>query len=122
MVTGEENIKASKELLCPKPNQYKFGISFKINCKKITNCMLKIEFSKQEKAIITDKIQLYFREELDQDIGQFDAEFLLDFFSEEVGTYYYNRGLYDAQAILQKKMDLIAEAIYEIEKPMQLLR
>ena len=62
--------------------------------------MSKIEFSKQEKAIIIDKIQLYFKEELDQDIGQFDAEFLLDFFSEEVGAYYYNRGIYDAQAIV----------------------
>ncbi len=84
--------------------------------------MSKIEFSKQEKAIIIDKIQLYFKEELDQDIGQFDAEFLLDFFSEEVGAYYYNRGIYDAQAILEKKMDTIAEAIYEIEKPTQLLK
>jgi uncharacterized protein (DUF2164 family) len=84
--------------------------------------MSKIEFSKQEKAIIIDKILLYFREELDQDIGQFDAEFLLDFFSEEVGAYYYNRGIYDAQAILVKKLDTIAEAIFEIEKPTQLLR
>jgi uncharacterized protein (DUF2164 family) len=84
--------------------------------------MSKIEFSKQEKEIIIGKIQLYFTKKLDQDIGQFDAEFLLDFFSEEVGAYYYNRGLYDAQAILEKKFDTIAEAIYEIEKPTQLLR
>ena len=47
--------------------------------------MAKIEFSDREKAAIVDKIKLYFREELDQDIAQFDAEFLLDFFSEEVG-------------------------------------
>ena len=84
--------------------------------------MSKIEFSKQEKEIIIGKIQLYFTKKLDQDIGQFDAEFLLEFFSEEVGAYYYNRGLYDAQAILEKKFDTIAEAIYEIEKPTQLLR
>lgn len=75
-----------------------------------------VKFSKEEKAIIVQKVQMYFREELDQDIGQFDAEFLLDFFSEEVGSYYYNRGLYDAQAVLKNKMDDIAEAIYDIEK------
>jgi uncharacterized protein (DUF2164 family) len=78
--------------------------------------MSKIEFSKQEKEIIVKKVQLYFSEELDQEIGQFDAEFLLDFFSETVGAYFYNRGLYDAQSLLERKLDDIAEAIYELEK------
>jgi len=58
--------------------------------------MAEIEFSKDEKEIITQKIQTYFSEELDQNIGQFDAQFLLDFFSEEISPYFYNRGLYDA--------------------------
>jgi|GEM_PF-326557 len=43
--------------------------------------MSKIKFSKDEKDIIVGKIKLYFTEELDHKIGQFDAEFLLDFFS-----------------------------------------
>ena len=81
-----------------------------------------IEFSKEEKAIINQKIQLYFKEELEQEIGQFDAEFLLDFFSEEIGPYYYNRGLYDAQAVLENRLEDINQAIYEIEKPTQFMR
>lgn len=81
-----------------------------------------IEFSKDEKEIIVRKIQLYFREELDQEIGGFDAQFLLDFFTEEVGAYFYNRGLYDAQAILEKRLESLAEAIYELEKPTQFTR
>jgi len=48
--------------------------------------LVKIEFSDIEKAAIVSKIKLYFREELDQSIAQFDAELLLDFFSEEVGA------------------------------------
>jgi len=84
--------------------------------------MPSIQFSKDEKALIVGKIQRYFREELDQDIGQFDAEFLLDFCSQEVGSYYYNRGLYDAQSILESKMENIAEAIYELEKPTDIVR
>jgi len=75
-----------------------------------------IKFSKDEKEHIIRKIQLYFSEELEQKIGQFDAEFLLDFFSEEIGAYYYNRGLFDAQAILESKLENIADAIYELEK------
>ena len=79
--------------------------------------MSKIEFSKEEKAVLVQKIKTYFNDELAQDIGQFDAEFLLDFFAEEVGVYFYNRGLFDAQAILEKRMESIAESIYELEKP-----
>ena len=79
--------------------------------------MALIEFTKEEKEIIVRRIQLYFNDELNQEIGQFDAEFLLDFFSEEVGAYYYNRGLHDAQALLESKLEDIADAIYEIEKP-----
>ena len=84
--------------------------------------MSKIEFSKAEKEVLVSRIQLYFSEELEQKLGKFDAEFLLDFFSEEVGAYYYNRGLYDAQTILESKLEAITDAIYEIEKPTQFSR
>lgn len=76
-----------------------------------------IEFSAVEKEIIINKIKLYFSEELEQKIGQFDAEFLLNFFSEEVGGYFYNRGLYDARAVIEERLETIDEAIYSIEKP-----
>ncbi len=79
--------------------------------------MSKIEFTQKEKEIISKKIQMYFREELDQKIGLFDAQFLLDFISEEIAPLYYNKGLYDAQAVLQSQLENIADKLYEIEKP-----
>lgn len=79
--------------------------------------MPNIKFTNEEKAVIVQKIQRYFTEELRQDIGQFDTEFLLDFISEEVGAYFYNRGLYDAQALLASKLDDLSDAIYELERP-----
>ena len=78
--------------------------------------MADIALSKEETEILVKKLQLYFDQELGQHIGQFDAQFLLDFISEELGVYFYNRGLYDAQAILERKLDDISEAIYELEK------
>ncbi len=84
--------------------------------------MAAVEFSKEEKEILARKVQLYFKEELKQDLGQFDALFLLDFIAEELGAYFYNRGLYDAQAVLEKRLESIAEAIYELEKPTEFLR
>ena len=82
--------------------------------------MSDIKFSLEQKEMIVNKIQQYFNNELDQDIGQFDAEFLLDFFSETVGAYYYNQGLLDAQSVISAKVDEFSEALYEIEKPTDL--
>lgn len=78
--------------------------------------MAGITFSSDEKAILVRKIQLYFNEELRQEIGRFDAEFLLDFFSTEVGRYFYNRGLYDAQALLSAKLEDMQDAIFQLEQ------
>ncbi|KRC34530.1 MULTISPECIES: DUF2164 domain-containing protein [unclassified Lysobacter] len=78
--------------------------------------MTDIAFSKDEQALIVRKIQLYVSEELKQPIGQFDAQFLLDFVSRELGAYYYNRGLYDAQAALSAKLEDVQDAIYQLEQ------
>lgn len=75
-----------------------------------------IKFTKEETERLTRKVQLYFNDELDQEIGQFPAQFLLEFFSEEIGPYYYNRGLMDAQAVLESRL---SEALYELEKPIK---
>ena len=83
---------------------------------------MNIEFSEGEKQVLVRKIQLYFNEELSQKIGQFDAEFLLDFFTEEIGPYYYNRGLFDAQTVMDTRIQDIAAAIDELEKPTEYAR
>lgn len=83
--------------------------------------MSSIKFSNTETEQLVTKIQRYFAKELDQDLGQFDAEFLLDFFSKEVGAYFYNRGLFDAQTVIAAKLEnvseMMQEGISEIEKP-----
>ncbi|WP_281555943.1 DUF2164 domain-containing protein [Thalassomonas sp. RHCl1] len=83
-----------------------------------------ITFSEEEKSTIVNQVQKYFQKELDQDLGQFDAEFLLDFFAEKIGVYFYNRGLNDAQNVLTGKLADLAlemeEALDEIEKPTDL--
>lgn len=84
--------------------------------------MPNIEFSKAEKELITRKVQQYFSRELDQELGQFDAEFLIDFFAKEVGAYFYNRGLRDAQSVIEAKVADIADALHEIEKPTEFVR
>ncbi|TWX72549.1 DUF2164 domain-containing protein [Colwellia sp. C1TZA3] len=79
--------------------------------------MSPIKFTHTEKLLLIEKLQRYFTNELEQDLGQFDADFLLDFFTEELGAVYYNRGLYDAQALMAEKLELISEQIVELELP-----
>ncbi|WP_250655071.1 DUF2164 domain-containing protein [Alkalimarinus coralli] len=79
--------------------------------------MPEIKFSKEEKHHLINKVQRYFQDELDHEIGQFEADFLLDFFAKELGAFYYNQGLRDAQTVLVSKLDTISDAIYEIEQP-----
>ena len=76
-----------------------------------------IEFTQAEKDILANKIKAYMAKELDVEIGQFDAEFMLEFFSKEIGSYHYNKGLKDAQEIFLNRVDNITDAIYELEVP-----
>jgi len=78
--------------------------------------MATIEFTSQQKEVIIHKLQGYFERELEQELGQFDAEFLLDFLSEQLGSYYYNKGLQDARDVFEERLKAIDDDLYAIEK------
>ena len=78
--------------------------------------MKPIPFSREETADITAKLRTYFRDELDMDLATLPAEMLLDFLGREIGPFFYNRALYDAQAVLAKKAEDIGEAIAGLER------
>ena len=79
--------------------------------------MNKIDFTKEQKMHIVYKIKHYFHTELSEEIGQFDAEFLLEFFAKETGPYFYNQGLQDAQGAMESQMDALKEVLYSMEEP-----
>lgn len=79
--------------------------------------MSTIELTTADRARIVERIRDYVEQELEQELDQFGAEFLLDFFTKEVGPHYYNAGLSDAQGVLSKRLESITEAIGELEKP-----
>ncbi len=79
--------------------------------------MSDIKFSKDETDRIVSKVKSYFVEELDYDIGGFEAEFLIEFFANEIGPYFYNRGLSDANSIFSEKTEEIGYLVQELEKP-----
>ena len=76
-----------------------------------------IKFSASQKELLIHKLQHYFSNELDQELAQFDADFLLDFFTKEMGNHFYNQGIYDAQRLLSEKIDYISDEMFQLEKP-----
>ena len=78
--------------------------------------MKPIKFEKEERAAIVSKIQRYFVDELDSEIGAIPAELLLAFFTEKIGPFYYNQGLGDAQAAMARVIDNINDEIYGLEQ------
>ena len=76
-----------------------------------------ITFDRDETSAIVRKLQAYFAEELQQPIGQFDAEFLLDFIGRDIGAHFYNRGLHDAQATIAARLEDVQDALFQLEQP-----
>ncbi|EHN68558.1 DUF2164 domain-containing protein [Aliivibrio fischeri] len=76
-----------------------------------------IDIPKNKRDELIQQFQRYFEQELDHELGQFDGEFLLDFIIKQTGPVFYNQGLADAQAIIERKTQDIADEIYEIELP-----
>ena len=81
--------------------------------------MSEINFTREEKDQITPIIKMYLHEELGFEIGNFDAVFLLDFFSKEIGGYFYNRGISDAIDTLDARMEEVKESLYVLEKQLK---
>ncbi|GFZ83399.1 hypothetical protein GCM10011403_28810 [Pseudohongiella nitratireducens] len=75
-----------------------------------------IELSREQTDHLVSKIKDYFEQELDQDIGGFEAEFLIQFLAREVGPYFYNRGLTDAQVLLNEKIEDLGYMLEEMHK------
>lgn len=76
-----------------------------------------ITFSRDQTAHMVDKLQKYLQRELDVEIGDFDAEFLLDFFAKELGAHFYNQGMADALRVVEEKTESLVDTLTWLQKP-----
>ncbi len=60
------------------------------------------------------------QDELSIEIGQFDSEFLIDFITDKLGAVYYNKGVEDAKAVIERRMLEMSDELYEIEQSINL--
>lgn len=72
-----------------------------------------IELSKEDRAQAIASIERYFRQHMDEPIGNVAAGGLLGFLLEEIGPSIYNKGVADAQERLQAR---VAELDFEVHE------
>ena len=81
--------------------------------------MADITFTREQTQRMARKIQHYLEQEHCIELEDFDAEFLLEFISRELGAHYYNQGINDAIAQVEAKMLDITDSVLWLEKPLQ---
>ncbi|MBE3822277.1 DUF2164 domain-containing protein [Vibrio parahaemolyticus] len=75
-----------------------------------------IKLGRAQKETLASAIQDYMQDELSIEIGQFDSEFLIDFITDKLGAVYYNKGVEDAKAVIERRMLEMSDELYEIEQ------
>ena len=74
-----------------------------------------IELSKEDREQAIASIERYFREHMDEPIGNIAAAGLLGFFLEELGPSVYNQAVTDVQERLQARVSEVDLEVHEDE-------
>lgn len=72
-----------------------------------------IELTKEEIKEIVPSIQKYFEEELEIEINDMRAKFLLDYFLKEIAPFTYNNGVRDAERFFRERMEELPGSCWE---------
>ena len=72
-----------------------------------------IELSKQEREAIIPSMQKFFREELEQDLSEMRASFLLDYILKEIAPCAYNKGVKDSESYFRNKIEDLPATCFE---------
>lgn len=76
---------------------------------------MSIELNKEDRQQAIISIERYFRENMDEKIGNIAASGLLSFFLDEIGPSIYNKGVADAQERMQLRVSELDFEVHEDE-------
>ena len=72
-----------------------------------------IELNQQETKDAVASLQRYFSEELDQEISEMRAKFLLEYILREIAPLAYNQGVKDAESFFRGKIEDLSGTCFE---------
>jgi uncharacterized protein (DUF2164 family) len=74
-----------------------------------------VKFKPDQRKQAIHSISRYLLEELEQEIGEMQAGFLLDYYHTEIAPIAYNQGVGDARRYLEEKMEDLTGTCFEHE-------
>ena len=72
-----------------------------------------IQLSKPEIEAIVPSLRKYFKEELELDLSEMRAKFVLDYFLKEIAPFAYNQGVKDAEMFFRAKVEDLPATCFE---------
>jgi uncharacterized protein (DUF2164 family) len=76
-----------------------------------------MKLKKEEREYMVDRIKEYFELEKGEVIGDLAAEQWVHMLSEEMGPFFYNKGVDDARQMVEQKVLNIDEDLRSLERP-----
>lgn len=77
---------------------------------------LRIRLADERRAALVAGLREHFRREFDEELSEFRAAGVLDFFLKRLGPTVYNQAIQDARAFVQEKLDDLDAEFYEREE------
>ena len=71
-----------------------------------------LELAADRRDHLVRTIRTFFLTEFDEDLSEFRADQLLDFFLRELGPPVYNQAVQDARAFFQRKLEDLEGEVY----------
>lgn len=75
-----------------------------------------LQLDKEQEEVLLDELRAYMSDELDMDIGNLPAKFLLDFIVELIGPKIYDQAISDAEPWLYDRFTGILEDLSVLKK------
>jgi len=76
-----------------------------------------ITISSEAREHATASIRRYLAEQLDVNVGEMQADFLLRYFLEEIGPTVYNQAIAEARAFIEERVADLDATCYRAEFP-----
>ncbi|MEA9979746.1 MULTISPECIES: DUF2164 domain-containing protein [unclassified Pseudomonas] len=75
-----------------------------------------LTLTSEQESEANHKIKRFMEERFELDLGSFEAAEILELFTREIAPHYYNRAIFDVQALLKERFDGIESDVWALEK------
>jgi uncharacterized protein (DUF2164 family) len=75
-----------------------------------------IELDRQQTEALVRSVAQLLHDRFDTELGGLEVEELIDFIGAELGPLYYNKAIFDVQAMLKDRFESLESDVWALEK------